>query len=79
MGSIFHKIKRATEHTTRMAKYAVEEGNLSSSQREQRKKEITQDSTMSEKEKRERQRAIDEVHTGKKMITAAKIIAKIVK
>ena len=79
MGSIFHKIKRAGEHTARMAKYAVEEGGMSHSERVARREEIMADPNMSEKEKRERIRAMKETTVGKKAIKAGKLIGKIVK
>ena len=77
MGSIFHKIKRASEHTVRMAKYAIEEGGMQHDERIQRREEILSDSDMSEKEKRERIRAMKEVTIAKKATKIAKIADKL--
>jgi|GEM_PF-4309315 len=77
MGSIFHKIKRAGEHTARMAKYAIEEGGMHHDERVARREEIMNDPNMSEKEKRERIRAMKETTVGKKAIKVGKIISKL--
>lgn len=77
MGSIFHKIKRAGEHTARMAKYAIEEGGMHHDERVARREEIMNDPNMSEKEKRERIRAMKETTVGKKAFKVGKIISKL--
>lgn len=74
MGSIFHKIKRAGQHTARMAKYAIEEGGMHHDERVERREQIMADPNMSEKEKRERIRAMKETTVARK---AGKIIGKL--
>lgn len=61
-----HKLKKAGKHLGRMAKYGIEEGSLTHEEMQQRISEIRADETMTEKEKRERIRAIQEVNLGKK-------------
>ncbi len=61
-----HKLKKAGKHTARMLKYGMEEGYLSHEERAERIAEIRSDDTMSEKEKRERIRAIQEAGIVKK-------------
>ena len=77
MGSIFHKLKKAAGHTGRMVKYAVEEGGMQHDERVQRRQEILSDPDMSEKEKRERIRAMKEVTIAKKAAQIAKTADKI--
>ena len=68
-----HKIKRAGEHIGRMAKYGVEEGGMSKEERKQRIEEIRADDSLSDKEKRERIRAIQEINMAKDVIDLANL------
>ena len=63
-----HKLKRAGEHIGRMAKYGLEEGNLSKEESQMRIAEIRADDSLSDKEKRERIRAIQEMQIAKSAI-----------
>ena len=61
----------------RMAKYVIEEGSMQHDECVQRREEILSDSDMSEKEKRERIRAMKEVTIAKKATKIAKIVDKL--
>ena len=62
-----HKIKKGFKHVERIGKYALEEGSLTHEERIERIAEIRADESMSEKEKRERIRALNETGIVKKI------------